>query len=206
MPSAVRSVGSERASDRRRRIFAGVRAVRRACPGSRKQSVKSPTHAPPPARQHPGLLRGPGHGRFDREGGAGPAPFAGARERADGRHRRGVRLLPQRRHAESDHHRIAARPRARARRTRPTCRALRSRDQGHRDRPPQRCRSLSRAAAAGDKRISGRPCRRATNHRKPVQPLQRQGGALSARRAARDRAPFATTPRSPSRLRSSARW
>ena len=177
MPSDARSVRSERASDRRCGIFAGFRAARRTRSGSRKRGVRrlaAPSH---PAREHPGFLRGSGHGRRDRAGGARPAAFARARERADGGHRRGLRLLSQRPHAQSHRHRIPARPRHHARGTRPPGRALRPRHQGHGRRPPQRRRALSRAAAPRRQRVSGRSRKRAPDHRDPVRPVQRSARA-----------------------------
>ena len=117
----------------------------------------------------------------------------------------GLRLLSQRRHAQSHHHRIPARPRDHARGTRPPGRALRSRHQGHGRRPSQRRGALSRVAAPGRQRISGRSRRRAPDHRdsSSLYSDRKRGPSarpspLSARRAARARAPFATTPRSPS--------
>ena len=97
-------------SDRGRGLFARLGDRQR----SRFRSAAEPPHeatarAADPARQHPGLLRGPGHRRGDPEGGRGPAPRQGPCHGADGRRAGGGRLLQERLDPQPDHHRVAAR-------------------------------------------------------------------------------------------------
>ena len=80
----------------------------------------------------------------------------------DGRHRRRARGLQDFADAQRHHHRIREPRRRHPRRARRARRGLRRRHPGHRDRPPQRRRALSRADPARHQRLSHRADRHAS--------------------------------------------
>ena len=130
-----------------------------------------------PARQHPGLLRGPGHRRGDREGrrrtGASPRRMSRCRwaacrppspsiKNASTPNLIIIESLLDRNDMLGELDRLAE--------------CLRSRHQGHRHRPCQRRAALSRAAAPRRQRICRGPGQGDADHREHLDHLHRPGG------------------------------